>query len=225
MYTRSIKGARCSVVGWNTMLQAGRSRVRFPVRSPNPSSRTMDLESTQLLTEISTSIVPGVKGGRRLRLATSPPWADFLENVGASTSHNSMGLHGLLLFFFKEYNSMLLENRFHYFFSEFTELDTITIQREIFILKMTLVAYLSWGDIEFIPKSTAVCTRLLTSNSTFKNFMWTQYSSILVLVLIVGFPHVICDICNSMTQVSKSSPFYTEMYCSKVKVFFFQFKQ
>jgi hypothetical protein len=30
-----IKGARRSVVGWGTVLQAGRSRVRFPMRSLN----------------------------------------------------------------------------------------------------------------------------------------------------------------------------------------------
>jgi hypothetical protein len=38
-------GARGSVVGWGTMLQAGRSRIRVPMRwiffnLPNPSSRT-----------------------------------------------------------------------------------------------------------------------------------------------------------------------------------------
>jgi hypothetical protein len=50
------------------------------------------------LTEMSTRNHPGgVKGCRRVRLTTSPPSvADFLENVGASTSHNPMGLHGLL---------------------------------------------------------------------------------------------------------------------------------
>jgi hypothetical protein len=39
----------------------------------------------------------GVKGGRHVRL-TSPPSASQLsrENVGASTSHNPMGPHGLL---------------------------------------------------------------------------------------------------------------------------------
>jgi hypothetical protein len=49
-----------SVVGWGTVLQAGRSRVRVPTRSldffnlPIPSSRPMSLESTQPLTEMST---------------------------------------------------------------------------------------------------------------------------------------------------------------------------
>jgi hypothetical protein len=44
---------------WGTMLQAGRSRVQFPMRSldffnwPNPSSCTMALESTQPLPEMS----------------------------------------------------------------------------------------------------------------------------------------------------------------------------
>jgi hypothetical protein len=49
------------------MLQAGRQRVRFPMRSldffnlPNPS-RSMALGSAQPLTEMSTRNLPGVKG-------------------------------------------------------------------------------------------------------------------------------------------------------------------
>jgi hypothetical protein len=60
--------AHCSVVGWDTMIQVGMSRVRFPMRSldffnwPNSSSRTMGLESTQSLTETSTRNLPGGKG-------------------------------------------------------------------------------------------------------------------------------------------------------------------
>jgi hypothetical protein len=56
------------LVGWGTMLQAGRPRVRFPMRSlgffnwPNPSSNTMVLGSTQPLTEMSTRNLPGGKG-------------------------------------------------------------------------------------------------------------------------------------------------------------------
>jgi hypothetical protein len=59
------------------MLQADRSRARFPIRSldffnlSNPSSCTMTLWSTQPLTETSTRNFPrggGVKGGRRLAL-------------------------------------------------------------------------------------------------------------------------------------------------------------
>jgi hypothetical protein len=62
-----------SEVGWGTMLQAGRSRVRVPMRWiffkwPNPSSRTMALGPTQPLTEMSQESFWGVKGGRRVRL-------------------------------------------------------------------------------------------------------------------------------------------------------------
>jgi hypothetical protein len=91
-------------VGWDTMLQAGRPWVRFPDESitffswPNPFRRTMSLGSTQPLTEMSIWNLPGNKGGRRVRLTTSPCllWVDCLENVVATTSHNPMGLHGLL---------------------------------------------------------------------------------------------------------------------------------
>jgi hypothetical protein len=60
------KGARGSVVGWGTMLQAGRSPVRVPdevdfFNLPNPSSHIMALGSTQPLTEMSTKDLPGGK--------------------------------------------------------------------------------------------------------------------------------------------------------------------
>jgi hypothetical protein len=52
-----------------SVLQAERSRVRFPMRSfigffnsPNRSIRTMALGSTQPLTEMSTRNLPGGKG-------------------------------------------------------------------------------------------------------------------------------------------------------------------
>jgi hypothetical protein len=60
-------GACSSIVGCGTMLQAGRSRVRVPIRwifffnLRKPSSRTMALGSTQPLTEMSTRILPGGK--------------------------------------------------------------------------------------------------------------------------------------------------------------------
>jgi hypothetical protein len=58
----------------------------------------MALGSTQPLTEMSTRNFPGGKSGRQVRLTTSPPSVSRLsrENVGASTSHNPTGLHGLL---------------------------------------------------------------------------------------------------------------------------------
>jgi hypothetical protein len=58
-------GARGSVVGWGTMLQAWRVAVSIPdevtgfLNWPNPSSRTMALRSTQPLTEMSTRNLPG----------------------------------------------------------------------------------------------------------------------------------------------------------------------
>jgi hypothetical protein len=64
--TQSI-GARVSVVDWGTVLQAGRSQVRFAMRSldsfylPNPSSRIMVLRSTTPLTQMSTKNLPGGK--------------------------------------------------------------------------------------------------------------------------------------------------------------------
>jgi hypothetical protein len=87
------------------MLQARRSRVRFLMRSlnslnlPNPSSGTMTLGSTQPITEMSTR---NLRGGKDRRARKSDNFtaicerADCLENVKASTSHNSVGLHGLL---------------------------------------------------------------------------------------------------------------------------------
>jgi hypothetical protein len=57
---------RGSVVGWGTMLQAGRSRDRFSIRLliffsdwSNPFSRTLALGSTRPLTEMRTRNLPG----------------------------------------------------------------------------------------------------------------------------------------------------------------------
>jgi hypothetical protein len=63
------------------------------------SSCTVTLESTQPQTEMSTRNLPGgVKAGQRARLTTLPPSVSQLsrEDVGASTSHNPMGLYNLL---------------------------------------------------------------------------------------------------------------------------------
>jgi hypothetical protein len=84
------------------MLEAGRSAVRVTVEVdsfnlPNPSSRTMALGSTQPLTKkLVLGIFLGVKSGRRVGLTTLPPsMSRMSENVGASTSRKSKGLHGL----------------------------------------------------------------------------------------------------------------------------------
>jgi hypothetical protein len=70
-----------SVVGSGTMLQAGRSRVRFRFFNwYKSSSRTMALGSTQPLTEMSTRNLPWGKG-RPVRKAdtSSPPSASWLS--------------------------------------------------------------------------------------------------------------------------------------------------
>jgi hypothetical protein len=62
-----VAGVPGSVVGWGTMLQAGRSRDQIPdevdfLNWPNPSRRTMALGSTQPVTEMSTRNIPGREG-------------------------------------------------------------------------------------------------------------------------------------------------------------------
>jgi hypothetical protein len=85
------------------MLQGGRSLFRFPMRSLDFSvdlifpAALWHWGLLSLLTEMS---IPGggVEGGRRVKLTTSPPSVSrfYLENVGNSTSHNPIGVHGLL---------------------------------------------------------------------------------------------------------------------------------
>jgi hypothetical protein len=66
-------------------------------KRPKPSSRTMTLGSTQPLTEMSTRNLPRGKGWpARKADDLNAIYELTLENVRASTSHNTTGLHGLL---------------------------------------------------------------------------------------------------------------------------------
>jgi hypothetical protein len=88
----AFQGACSSIVGWGTMLQAGRSQDRIPMRSlhlfnwPNPSIRTMALVSTQPLTEMSTRNVLGmflgVKSSRGVRLTLPPSMSQLSRKRG-----------------------------------------------------------------------------------------------------------------------------------------------
>jgi hypothetical protein len=79
-------GARGSLVGWGTVLQAGRSRVRFPMMSldffnlPNSSSRTYGpgVNSASNKNEYQGSSW-GVKGGQCVRLTTLLPTVIWLS--------------------------------------------------------------------------------------------------------------------------------------------------
>jgi hypothetical protein len=111
-------GVRGSVVGWGTTLQAGRSRDRIPdevdfFNWPNPSSRTMALGSTQPLTEVSTRNIPGGEGrpARKADNLTAICELIVYKNVGASTSHSPMGLHGPLQGYLYLTFYMMVHNR------------------------------------------------------------------------------------------------------------------
>jgi hypothetical protein len=93
-------GAHGSVLGWGTMLQAGRSRVRFSKRSLDfpidlilPAALWPWVDSASNRNEHQESSW-GLKGCRRVRLTTPLPSVSRLsrENVGASTSRNPMAL-------------------------------------------------------------------------------------------------------------------------------------
>jgi hypothetical protein len=83
------------------MLQAGKSPVLVPdevdfFNLHNPSSCTMALRSTQPLTKMSTKNLPmGKKRPARRADNLTPSTSRMSENVGASTSRNPKGLHGL----------------------------------------------------------------------------------------------------------------------------------
>jgi hypothetical protein len=78
------------------MLQAGRSPVRVPdevdflIYEILPAA-LWPLGSTRPLREMSTRNLPGGKSVRHVGLTTLP----ISETVGASTSHNPKGLHGM----------------------------------------------------------------------------------------------------------------------------------
>jgi hypothetical protein len=95
--------ARCTVVGWVTMLQTGSSRVRFQMRSldfqltypfqphygPGVDSASNRNEYQDCFWRYRASGSWGWQPRRHL-------WADCLEYIGTFTSQNPMGLHGLL---------------------------------------------------------------------------------------------------------------------------------
>jgi hypothetical protein len=93
-----IIGARGSIVGWGIMLQVGRSPARFPLRSLDFCQFTQffqphygpEVNSTSNGNEYQhpSSEVKGWHSYRHL-------WAECLGNVGASTFHTHVGLHGL----------------------------------------------------------------------------------------------------------------------------------
>jgi hypothetical protein len=72
-------GARGCAVGWGTMLQAGRSRFRFPMRSLDFSIDQIlppalyDWGRLSLYQKWVPGIFLGVKGGRRVKLTTLEP--------------------------------------------------------------------------------------------------------------------------------------------------------
>jgi hypothetical protein len=94
-----------SIVGWGTMLQAGRTRVRVLTRwisfnRPDPSSSTMALGSTQPLTETNGNEYHASSwaGGlaREARNLTGICGPIVQRKCGSIDIHNPMGLHGLL---------------------------------------------------------------------------------------------------------------------------------
>jgi hypothetical protein len=93
---------RISVVGWGTMLQAGRSPVRvhmrcfFPLIFLNLPAALWSWGRPSLQQKWVPGIFLGVKSGRCVGLTILPPSVSRMsENVGALTSCNPKGLHSL----------------------------------------------------------------------------------------------------------------------------------
>jgi hypothetical protein len=103
-YINAEMGVRSRVDGWGAMPQALKSQVRVPKMSlnffnvPNLFGPTLALGFAQPLTEMSTRKSSGSKARpvRKGGKLNNHLWADCLDNVESSTSHNPIGLHGLL---------------------------------------------------------------------------------------------------------------------------------
>jgi hypothetical protein len=90
-----------SVVGWGSMSQVTRPRVRFPIRSFSSCFNLPKFLQPHYAPNVDSA---SKRNGRhKIFLGVMRGWqhhrhvlAKCLENAGSSTSHNLMGLHGLL---------------------------------------------------------------------------------------------------------------------------------